>query len=183
MRRFVTMAVMACGLSAGCGGAASDTSDPAPNGNGAESNEADDRLAKVQEALGEPGCGAVAADATLDFAKTTQVVSPNTYGHPSCTNGFVVDVLNAPPGALFEGGVSGRLDPFSCVLLYGYVSLWQKQGSSYVKIQEAATFGHGSFCSAQATMSFPLTGTGTYRIVSSAGFFFGLFQLPTTVGT
>jgi hypothetical protein len=175
------VALASCVLLSGCGAADGDRSGPATESGGDPNATAE--FAKVKQTLGEPSCGTVAADVTLDMSQGTSQYSPSAYGHPSCTNGYVADLTNARPGALVGGGMNGRLDPFSCALLFGYVSVWAKQGTTYVKVQEVATLGHSSagMCFAEPTVTIPTTGTGPYRIVASAGWLFGLVQLPTLI--
>lgn len=160
----------------GCGGADGEASKG--EGNAAD---VDGELARVKQAVGEPGCGTVAADVTMDMSTTGLQNSPNTYGHPGCPNGFVADLINPRPGVPITGGFVGRVDPLSCLFFYGYVSLWEKQGTSYVKLQESAGFGKGSFCSATGTVTIPAGATGQYRVVSSAGWLFGLVPVGTYI--
>lgn len=94
-----------------------------------------------------------------------------------------MDVVNLPAGATLNSGVSNPRwpDPFTCLLNWGYGSLWKKDGSGgYTKIQEASTLGRwaGTLGNAICYATVPLTvpAAGDYRVVTAAGFLFGAKQ-------
>jgi hypothetical protein len=142
---------------------------------------AEEELGRVSEALGEPSCGSTPADATLD-PTTGQAVSssgPN-YDHPTCRNGFVVDVPGVHAGRALTGGAPPMRwpDPFTCLLNWGYLSLWQKQATGYVKISEGTSLGVwgpfprvGYVCVARVSLQAPAA--GDYKLVSASGVLFG----------
>lgn len=151
----------------------------------ADRQTAQDELAGVQQSLGEASCGTTTADAVLDMTDSSQALAASadgSYGHPDCTDGFVVDIvggLSAGQRLTGGGGFFADPDPFTCLFHYGYLSLWQKQGSTYVKVQENSVLGTwffnspgvGTACRTVAAVTAPAD--GDYRVVVSAGELFG----------
>jgi hypothetical protein len=159
----------------GCG-------DAGTSGDGAYGSDravAEEELARVSQALGEASCGSTAADATL--LPNQSLRSPDgSYDHPTCRNAFVVDVPGVIAGTQLWGGRPPLvwLDPFTCLLVWGYSSLWQKQATGYVKISEGSRLGTwaptprtGFVCSAPVTLRAPAD--GDYKLVTAAGVLFG----------
>lgn len=144
-------------------------------------------LAKVTEKLGEATCGTIAADDSFDYSSTRigAGTPDGNYGHADCTNGYVVDVTNVPAGGtMYSGSLLPRWpDPFTCLLDWGYGSLWQKSGTGYVKISELSTLGVwggvGGPCTAEVKLTAPAA--GDYRVVASAGALFGVIKGPVIV--
>jgi hypothetical protein len=144
--------------------------------------EMNEELGRVREALGEATCATTPADATMQQGSGADSVTA-FYDHPTCRNAFIVDapgiVTAGVPGKLqFWAGVSlGALEPFTCLFNYGGLTLFQKQGSSYVKVGEnfvLGTFGVGRFggmCSATGFVTVP--GPGDYKVAAAAGTLFG----------
>jgi hypothetical protein len=133
----------------------------------------------VTQSLGEATCGTIPADDTWDYSsnRVGAGAPDGNYGHPTCTDGYVVDVLNVTAGGKLTGGALNPRwpDPFTCLLNWGYVSLWQKSGTGYVRISEASSLGvlgalNGP-CYAGGTVTAPIA--GNYRVVIAAGFVFG----------
>src|SRR5687767_5243288 len=90
---------------------------------------AEEELGRVSEALGEASCGSTAPDATLSPIGFPYLSSPDgNYDHPTCRNGFVVDAPGARAGRQLNGGplLIPWPDPFTCLFIWGYASLWQK---------------------------------------------------------
>lgn len=180
---FLSFAAVVLSLG-GCGSDAAPDLPPEPRA-GSSSNEVE--LARIQAALGEPTCGTTAADAVLavgDPAPSAHTQN-GTYGHPDCTNGFVVDVPGARAGMRFRGGKARATDydAFRCLPNVGYLSLWQKQGTAYVRVAEQITLGtftpssgtdYPGTCAAWASVTVP--SDGDYRLVSSAAWLFGPHQ-------
>jgi len=144
-------------------------------------------LGTVTQDLGEPTCGTVAADDSFDYpsGRIGAGTVDGNYGHPECTNGFVVDVTNVPAGGtMYAGSLLPRWpDPFTCLLDWGYGSLWQQTSTGYVKISELSTLGVwggiGGPCTAEVTLKAPQA--GNYRVVASAGVLFGAIKGPVDV--
>lgn len=142
----------------------------------------DGELGSVTQNLGEATCGNIPADETLDYMGTQAGAgtADGNYGHPQCTDGYVVDVTNVPANASLSGGMTAVRwpDPFTCLFNWGYVSLWKQGPSGYVKISEASSLGIwgglpqiGNVCFARGTVKVPAA--GNYRVVAAAGVLFG----------
>jgi hypothetical protein len=183
MKSIVT-AVGVLGLfAAGCSAAdGSTTNGPGPATSTSDRTELQSELGTVTQKLGEATCGTIAADDTLDYTSTRAGAGTpdGNYGHPQCTDGYIVDMTNVPAGAQITGGMTAVRwpDPFSCLFNWGYVSLWQQSGSGYVKISESSALGFwgglpqiGYVCFAHGTVTAP--SAGNYRIVAAAGVLFG----------
>src|SRR5262245_57677424 len=116
-----------------CSAAGPSRTDAEPSPSDRSAAEAE--LGRVTQALGEPTCGTIAADDTLDYpsGRVGAGAPDGNYGHPECKDGYVVDVTNVPAGAKFSGGAFGPRwpDPFTCLLNWGYLSIWKKDGSGY----------------------------------------------------
>ena len=136
----------------------------------------------MTQGLGEATCGSTPADAVLDPNQGQTVSSPDgSYDHPTCRNGFVIDVPGVPAGRQFTGGPSLMRwpDPFTCLLHWGYLSLWQEQPSgTYAKVAENTRLGVwgpmpriGYVCAARAGVQAPAD--GNYKLVSAGGVLFG----------
>jgi hypothetical protein len=144
-------------------------------------------LASVTEKLGEATCGTIAADDSFDYTsgRIGAGTTDGNYGHPECTNGYVVDVTNVPAGGtIYAGSLLPRWpDPFTCLLDWGYGSLWKQSGTGYVKLSELSTLGVwggiGGPCSAEVTLKAPAA--GNYRVVASAGVLFGAIKGPVSI--
>lgn len=166
-------------FTAGCsGGDGSTPSEP-------DRADLERELGTVTEKLGEATCGTIAADDSFDYSSLqggAGTVDGN-YGHPECVNGFIVDVSNVPAGGTLEAGsiLPRWPDPFTCLLNWGYGSLWQESGTGYVKISESSTLGvwEGLACAARVTLTAPAA--GNYRVVASAGFLFGVIKEAVSV--
>lgn len=179
--RFITAFGILGLFIAGCGADASGTaSEP-------EHTDLQRELGTVTEKLGEATCGTIAADDSFDYASTRigAGTPDGNYGHPECTNGYVVDVTNVPAGGtLHAGSLLPRWpDPFTCLLDWGYGSLWKQSGTGYVKITELSTLGVwggiGGPCTAEVNMTAP--SAGNYRVVASAGFLFGAVRSAVSI--
>ena len=76
----------------GAGLVACGSADPAPPSE-IDRAAAEEELAQVTAALGEPTCGSTAPDATMANAVYGHVTSPTaTYDHPTCRNAFVIEM-------------------------------------------------------------------------------------------
>lgn len=177
MRSFaVTIGILGL-FTAGCGSAGS----PAP----AERADLNGELATVTQNLGEATCGTLPADETWDFMGPYggAGTADGNYGHPTCTDGYIVDVLNVPAGGNITGGayLPRWPDPFTCLLAWGYMSLWQKSGTGYVRLTEISSLGFltgiNGVCSAGGTVT--ASTAGDYRVVAAAGWLFGPKQAVT----
>ena len=161
----------------GCG----DAGTTGDNGEVADQAAREQELGRLSEALGEPSCGSTAPDATLNPNSGQSVFSADgNYDHPTCRNGFVVDIPGARAGRQLTGGppVMQWPDPFSCLFVWGYASLWQKQAAGYVKIAESSRLGVwgglpqvGYVCAAPVSLRAPAD--GDYKLVTASGLLFG----------
>ncbi len=180
MRSVVAIGVLGLFVG-GCGADASATA------SGPDRDDVQRELAAVTEKLGEATCGTIAADDSFDYTSTRigAGTPDGNYGHPECTNGYVVDVTNVPVGGtIYAGSLLPRWpDPFTCLLDWGYESLWQKTGTGYVKLSELSTLGVwggvGGPCTAEVKLTAPAA--GNYRVVASAGVLFGVFKGPVII--
>jgi hypothetical protein len=181
LRWFAVASLLTRALS-GCGG------DPGAPGDDAEAFDQaarEQELGRVSQGLGEATCGSTPADATLDPNLGQPVASPNgSYDHPTCRNGYLVDVPGVRAGRQFTGGPSlvRWPDPFSCLFHWGYLGLWQKQANGgYAKISESTRLGvwgpvpmAGYVCAARAGVQAPAD--GDYKLVSAGGVLFGPYS-------
>jgi hypothetical protein len=141
--------------------------------------EIDAQTARVRQDLGEASCATTQADYVLDTnAESYRDSGSATYGHPTCRNGFVVDLVHAAAGRqLYGQGWQATWEPFSCLLNFGYIALYQKQGTSYAKVSEKYSGGtwnigrNGPVCQYAAVLTTPAD--GDYKVVVSAGNIFG----------
>lgn len=141
--------------------------------------EIDAQTASVRQSLGEASCATTAADYVLDPNVVSYRDSGSaTYGHPTCQKGFVVDVLHAKAGRqLYGQGWQTTWEPFTCLLNYGYVAVYQKQGTGYTKVGEKYSSGtwnigpNGPVCQSAAVLTTPAD--GDYKVVVSSGNIFG----------
>ena len=170
---FASFSLVAC-LS-GCG-------DPATAGDDAEGLDQaarEEELGRLSEALVEASCGSTAPDATL-VPNQSVFSADGNYDHPTCRNGFVVDIPGVHAGRQLTGGPLAAVwpDPFTCLLVWGYASLWQKQAAGYVKVAESSRLGFwgpfprvGYVCAAAVTLQAPAD--GDYKLVTAGGLLFG----------
>jgi hypothetical protein len=166
---------IACGASDG----PSDSSDEGLGTAPTTQAAIDAQLSQVRQSLGEATCASTAADQVLDITQTSYVQSPTaTYDHPSCRNGYVVDLPNAAAGHALNASVNFQpADPFTCILNWSYIALYQKQAAGYVKVGEnigGGKWGLGRFggaCSAIGTLTTPAA--GDYKVVVASGNLFG----------
>jgi hypothetical protein len=141
--------------------------------------EIDAQVEKVRQSLGEATCATTPADHVMDPSMESYVQSPtSTYDHSTCRNAYVVDLKNAGAGHSVSASVYFQpSDPFTCLLNWSYIALYQAQGASYVKVGEnigRGGWGWGLFggaCSVNATLTTPAA--GDYKVVVSAGNIFG----------
>jgi hypothetical protein len=172
----LTSSAVACGAGDGQPDPGSRETGEAPS---ASSPDVDAEFAKVTQSLGEATCATTAADHVMDPTLESYVDSPTaTYDHTTCRNGYVVDLKNATAGHEVSASVHFQpSDPFSCLFVWSYVGLYQKQGASYVKVGEntgRGAWGWGAFggaCSAIGKITTPVA--GDYKVVASAGNLFG----------
>ena len=159
---------------AGCGAAATGDEAPAPS-----QDEIDAQVTVVQQALGEASCATTPPDYVFDPTMENYTQSPtDVYGHPTCQNGFVVELPGAKAGKqLYGQSWLTTWEPFTCALTYGYVALYKKQGTSYVSVGENFNLGtwgiqrFGPMCSMAGVITVPVD--GDYKVVVSAGNLFG----------
>jgi hypothetical protein len=182
--RFIATTIAIFGLAV-CGCSASDgttTNQPDPATDSTDRGELQGELGTVTQKLGEATCGNIAADETWDYAglQAGAGTADNTYGHPECTDGYIVDVLNVPSNGELTGGIAipRYPDPFTCLFHWGYLSLWKQGGTGYVKIAESSSLGVwgslpqiGTVCVAQGRLTVPAP--GNYRVVAASGVLFG----------
>ena len=147
---------------------------------------------QVAQALGEATCANTSADATLTpSSDTSSARSPDErYDHPTCRNGYVVDLVGYKAGSTVRaatswGPVSG-LDGLYCLFTWSYAGLWRKDGANYVKVTEGDAWGAvingkpSTFCSAQQTFTLP--SDGDYKVVTGGGIW-DLLTLPVVVSS
>jgi hypothetical protein len=169
----------------GAGLAACGSAEPAPP-SGVDRASAEEELAQVTAALGEPTCGSTAPDATLANAVYGYVTSPNaSYDHPTCRNAFVIEMNGLTAGKTVYGGPASTptLEPFSCVLHWVHGSLWKKDANGvYTKVIEdnrlgtfQAVWRTGFACSARVAL--PVVEDGDYKLVLSGGYLFGPYRV------
>jgi hypothetical protein len=160
-----------------CSAGPSESGDPTA----AEIDAAKDAVKQVVQALGEPTCGSTPPVASLS---PSVVVSPSAnYDPPTCRNAFVVDAPGLAAGVVITAGhpTQSNIDPFSCLFRYGALSLWKKEGASYVKVGETFGLGvlvptrFGLVCVPHASLTVP--SAGDYKVAAAAGTLFG----PTSV--
>lgn len=164
-------------LSCACGAEAGSTGEAALSADQPTSGEVD----QVRQHLGEATCATTAPDETWDLTTQSEAISKDgNYDHSTCRNAFIVDIGHVTAGRRFiaTNALTKSNDPFSCLFTWGYISLWQKQPSGYVKIADnvaLGTFGGlpqiGNVCIAGARTTIPVD--GDYRIIASSGVFFG----------
>lgn len=153
----------------------------------AEREDLELEATRVAQALGEPGCGSVAPDDAFATGQTFLDSKGDTYGHPECKDGYVVDLPAQTAGMVYRGGTAlvKWPDPFTCLLNWGYVALYQEQpDGSFVRIDEQIALGTwktlplaGTVCGAASAVTVP--SDGNYRAVISAGYLFGPLQRAT----
>ena len=166
--------VSACGAPEG-----GTTPEPSPEDRAA----IDEQARQVQQALGDPTCGATAADVTWSdaWSGSRGVSSPDgSYDHSTCRNSYILEATMVKAGTTFAATPANPLpasNPFACLFTFAYIGLWQKQGTGYVKVTETFNFGQakvltniGGFCIATPTVKAPAD--GDYKLVASAGTFF-----------
>jgi hypothetical protein len=178
MLRWMGCSTLLCSTVA-CGTADGDSASTVEGGETVVPAPVDAPLEKVRQSLGEATCASTPADHVFDPALEDYVQSPtNTYDHPTCRNGYVIDLQNAGAGHTLNGSMFVQpSDPFTCLFNWSYIALYQKQGTSYVKIGENIAGGgwglgpFGGACSAIAKLTTPAA--GDYKVVVSAGNLFG----------
>jgi hypothetical protein len=173
----VFLSIVGCGAADPTGeevGSADPYGTPRPS-----QEEIDAQTARIRQSLGEASCATTQADYVLDVDLESYRDSASAiYGHPTCQKGFVVDVLHAKAGRqLYGQGWQTTWEPFTCLLNYGYVAVYQKQGATYTKVGEKYSSGTwnigrtGPVCQYAAVLTTPAD--GDYKVVVSAGNIFG----------
>jgi hypothetical protein len=169
----------------GTGVAACSAADPALPTEG-DRAAAEEELAQVTAALGEPTCGSTVPDVTMAKAVNGHVASPNAnYDHPTCRNAFIVEMNGLTAGETVYGGPTSQstLEPFSCLLHWAHGSLWKKQpNGDYTKVREDNRLGMfqiayrmGFACTVRVAL--PVAEDGDYKFVLSAGYLFGPYRV------
>ena len=147
----------------------------------ADAEAANEAVKQVAQALGEPTCGSTPPVASLS---PSVVVSPDAnHDSPTCRNAFVVDAPGLVAGEVITAGypTQSNIDPFTCLFRYGALSLWKREGASYVKVGETFGLGvlvparFGLVCVPHASLTVPVA--GDYKVAAAAGTLFG----PTSV--
>ena len=177
-RSFALAALFSTALACSAGPTGSgESGEPTP----ADIEAANEGVKQVTQALGEPTCGSTPPAASLTPSVT---VSPDAnYDPPTCRNAFVVDAPGLAAGVVITAGhpTQSNIDPFTCLFRYGALSLWKKEGASYVKVSETFGLGvnvvarFGPVCIPHASLTVPVA--GDYKIAAAAGRLFG----PTSV--
>jgi hypothetical protein len=180
------MSVVVC---LGCGSASDAPGDPSTSSIAPEERAAiDGEVARVRQSLGEASCASTAADATLGGTNIVADSVTATYDHPTCRDGFVVDITGVKAGKAVLGGAfagtagtPSNLDFFSCFVRIGFTYLYEKRGSTYVLVGQNSAFGvNGALgiCSSVASVTAPRD--GDYKVVAAGRQLFGA-KLPVRV--
>ena len=147
-------------------------------------------MAQVRQEIGETSCATTAADVTVDAANDwagAPIFSPNgAYDHPTCRNAFIVDINNVQASSAIYAGVGlSSSNFFECIFEVNLDSVYQKQGGTFVKLNDGGAFGtfeiagsSGPYCLSRIETTLPQA--GDYRVVVSSFQFLGA-QLPVTV--
>jgi len=170
-------------LVAGCGAADPGTSDSASSGD----PQIDGEVARVKQSLGEATCGSVKPYATLSPGGAPQGIgSDYTYDDPLCRNAFVIEDDGVKAGESYRAGSVSGWDLF-CGFHWSRATLWQKQASAFVQVQDVTTLGGTLaivptgqwFCQTYARVTAPAA--GDYKIITAAGVLFGSYTRTSVI--
>ncbi len=146
---------------AGCSG------DPVP-----ESIEAE-----TQQAFGEATCRTTTPDFGCVLggptARTCEVISPETYSIPDCTNAFIGEYLFGSTGTFLRATGPSFTGSFPCNAAWVRAIFWRRNANgSWTQLNDSTQYGSGSpatGCSAPVVNASAAIGAGKYRVAAQAG--------------
>jgi hypothetical protein len=142
----------------------------------------------------QSGCAAAAADRVLTDGKDQALAIDGSYGQRGCPHSFVVDNIGVRtpdygPQLVVKTSLPSPRNEAACDAAWLKASLWRKQGSTFVKLDEQERHGGawewvpgwkgspGGYDCRAPQVDFVFHEAGTYRVAASAAAPSGFTQL------